>query len=70
MQVKRGEANLNGQVRMKVALHSKEVRSMVRTAMEVDFEMAAVMAVSRRFLFRVPSEDLSLQWSGITPPLS
>ena len=64
VQVKRGAAKLNGQVRKKVALHSKEVRSMIRLAMEIDFELAALMAVSRLFLFRVPSEALPLQWCG------
>ena len=37
---------------------------MIRLAMEIDFEMAALMAVSRLFLFRVPSEALPLQRSG------
>ena len=64
VQVKKGAAKLNTQVRKKVALHSKEVRDMIKLVMEADIEMAALMAVSRLFLFRVPSEALPLQRNG------
>ena len=51
--------------RVKLALLSKQVASIVKTA-EGSYEMqvAALAAISRLFLLRVPSEAIPLQWDG------
>ena len=49
----------------KVAVDSRQTRSMIQLAMQQgNLEMAAMMAIARLFLFRVPSECVPLQWRG------
>ena len=55
---------MSTQVRRKVALHSKDVKVMIKLVMDTDPEVAALISVSRLFRFRVPSEALPLQWNG------
>ena len=49
----------------KLALHSKAVAKIVLAAEDInDVQMAALIAISRLFLFRVPSEAIPLEWDG------
>ena len=51
--------------RSKVALKSKQVDSMIKLAVTNNGkEVAALMAIARQFLVRVPSEGIPLQWDG------
>ena len=65
-QVMRGAARTPGGGRApKVALVSKQVRDMVSIAMQSgELEVAALLAVARLFLLRVPSEGIPLTWSS------
>ena len=51
-------------MRKKVALHSREVRDMIKLVEDTEPEIAALMAISRLYMLRVPSEGLPLQWQG------
>ena len=47
------------------ALRGAQVRAMVRIARkQQDLQVAAILAVSRHFLLRVPSEALPMEWHG------
>ena len=47
------------------ALRGEQVRAMVRIAKkQQDLQVAAILAVSRHFLLRVPSEALPMEWNG------
>jgi hypothetical protein len=49
----------------KIALSTSHVRGMIRIAEEEgELQFAALMALARQFLLRVPSEGLPLQWEG------
>ena len=49
------------QVRSKVAVNGKQVAALVKAAMAAgEMEVAALMAVARQFLLRVPSEGFQL----------
>ena len=49
----------------KPALHARMVSEMIKTAMgEGSLEVAALMAIARHFLLRVPSEAIPLEWEG------
>ena len=48
----------------KIALTSQVVRQMIRLVKDDDMELAALMAIARMFLLRVPSEALPLEWDG------
>ena len=51
--------------RTKVALKAKQVDSMIKLAMSNDEkEVAALMAVARQFLPRVPSEGIPFHGAG------
>ena len=51
--------------RPKVALTSETVLKLIRLAeMQGEQEVAALMAISRLFLLRVPSEGVPLEWDG------
>ena len=51
--------------RRKLALLSRQVARIVKTAMgHGDEQVAALAAISRLFLMRVPSEVIPLQWDG------
>ena len=54
------------QVRPKAAATSKEFNALVKAAVEHgELEVAALMAVARQFLLRVPSEGIPLEWEGL-----
>ena len=55
VQVKKGIAKVFPRTKKKVALHSKVVRNMIRLVAQESEEMAALWAVSRMFLLRMPS---------------
>ena len=64
-QVERGAAR-NPVARLpKVAASTRQVHLMVKAAMNCgELEVAALMAVARQFLLRVPSEGIPLEWGG------
>ena len=64
VQVRKGAAKRGTQVRKKVALHSREVRDMIKLVEETEPDIAAIMAIARLYMLRVPSEGLPLQWHG------
>ena len=64
-QVPRGAASAAAAKAPKVALVSRQVRDMVGIAMKSgELEIAALLAISRMFLLRVPSEGIPLTWSS------
>lgn len=64
-QVVRGIKKSSGPARHRLALQAREVRAMVREAVvRGDTEMAALLALGRAFLFRMPSECIPLELSG------
>ena len=64
-QVERGLQRSANLPRVKRAVTSKQVHPMITEAVQSDdLQVAALMAVARLFLLRVPSEGLPLQWSG------
>ena len=64
-QVIRGAGNASVGRAPKVALVSKQVRDMVSIAMRSgELEVAALLAIARMFLLRVPSEGIPLSWSS------
>ena len=51
--------------REKLAIDSKTALKLIRTSINKgEFVMAALMAISRMFLLRVPSEGIPLEWHG------
>ena len=43
----------------------RQVRAMIRLAVsDEDMEVAAILAIARHFLLRVPYESIPLQWMG------
>ena len=49
----------------KISVNSRQVSNLVKAAITSDeWEVAALMAVARHFLLRVPSEGIPLQWDG------
>ena len=64
-QVRRGAAKGGPPPRPWLALQADSVRRLVQIAKDRgDMEQAAILAIGRLFLFRVPSECLPLQVSG------
>ena len=64
-QVKRGASKAQTVIKKKPAVTSRQVRSMIKAAMEEGaWETACLMALARQFLLRVPSEGIPLQWDG------
>ena len=64
-QVERGAIKATVMPPVKVAVKSRQVLALVNLALEDDeLEIAALMAISRQFLLRVPSEALPMQWQG------
>ena len=61
-QVQRGAARTPRFIQPKVAASSKLVHTLMKAAMrDGDMEVAALMAVARQFLLRVPSEGIPLE---------
>ena len=68
-QVQRGAARTPRLIQPKVAASSKLVHTLIKAAMrEDDVEVAALMAVARQFLLRVPSEGIPLE-RGVHIPM-
>ena len=64
-QVRRGAAKTPFIKLPKIAVNSRQVSNLVKAAMASDESaVAALMAVARQFLLRVPSEGIPLQWDG------
>ena len=64
-QVERGAARTPVARLPKVAASTRQVHLMVKAAMTSgELEVAALMAVARQFLLRVPSEGIPLEWGG------
>ena len=64
-QVIRGISKSGSGAKTKPAATSRQVRDMVKEAVAADdLPVAALMAVARHFMLRVPSEGVGLQWSG------
>ena len=64
-QVVRGVRKSGPPAQPKVALNSGQVKRMVGIAVKHGLaEIAALMAIARLFLLRVPSEALPLEWDG------
>ena len=64
-QVMRGAAKTPHAQRVKVAASTRQVNTLVKAAMkDGDTEVAALMAVARQFLLRVPSEGIPLERGG------
>ena len=64
-QVQKGMAKSIQEFRPKPALLSRDARRMIQIGTgDNDADLAAIVAVSRLFLLRVPSEAIPLQWSG------
>ena len=64
-QVQRGLAKVRFKPKIKIALIGKHVKAMVNLAVkDQDYEVATLMAVSRAFMLRVPSEGIPMTWKG------
>ena len=64
-QAVRGAKRSAGPPRVKLALRSKGVLRLIRESIRVgELGMAALMAVSRLYMLRVPSGGISLEWDG------
>ena len=64
-QIVRGIKKSPAPPRLRLALQANDVRKLVKQAeAQGDLEMAAMLAVGRAFLFRMPSECIPLQLSG------
>ena len=64
-QVVRGIKKTSAGAKPKVALASRQVKEMVKEALrDGEMETAAILAIARHFLLRVPSEAVPLQWLG------
>jgi hypothetical protein len=61
----RGSKKYSEKAKPKVALTSAVVAKMIKSALAVkDVELATIMAISRLFMLRVPSECLPLAWAS------
>ena len=64
-QVQRGLAKVHFKPKIKIALLGKHVKAMVNLAVkDLDYEVATLMAASRAFMLRVPSEGIPMTWKG------
>ena len=61
----RGAKRTPGVVREKLAIHSKDAQPLIKESVRLGHhDMAALMAIARLFLLRVPSEGVPLEWDG------
>jgi hypothetical protein len=64
-QVLRGRSKAEAPPKPKLALQASQVAGLIKKAEEIgDIEMACLIAVSRLYLLRVPSEGIPLSWNG------
>ena len=64
-QVIAGVKKVTPQASPKPALKRREMKGMVKEALrQGEIEVAAIMAIARHFLMRVPSEAIPLEWAG------
>ena len=65
-QVVRGGMKAGPAPKVKVAVNSRQVSALVKCAMrEGESDVAALMALVRQFLLRVPSEGIPQEWRGL-----